>query len=239
MNNADDLIKKLNEREVCAIREAHLYAWSQMRVMFLVMSYISDLTNNRVTIEERNIKLYGYLIHSSLIQETINQVKLKGPELEQYFYTMAKNLFRGTTHPVFEISHNGLIKDLLTVLFFRTEDHFKRFLGISTIIRHFLSHNYTTKVVLKKWDTKGDDLKNLIKEYGNKVDFQYVGKELFPEVYSDSDFKIDISLDLSSLKVGQSLFDAIEIKQLLFLGELCNNCLSKLNSIINRTLGNT
>ena len=221
----------LNERQISAINEAHLYAWSQTRILFLFMSYVSDLTNNRVKIQDRTIKLYGYLIHDILIKEAIEQVINKGPELEMYFFATAKNFFRGTTKPIYEICQDPIVKDLICKIFFIDKDHFKSFHGISSIIRHFLSHNYTTKVVLKKWDVEGTDLQSLRRDFGNKVEFQYVGKKLFPEVYKDSDFQINISIDLSIIKAGTSLFDAIEITQLLFLGELCNNCLTKLNQM--------
>ncbi|MBI5186918.1 MAG: hypothetical protein HZA01_14495 [Nitrospinae bacterium] len=104
------------------------------------------------------------------------------------------------------------------------------------VVRHFLSHNYTEKVELKKWDMQGDTIVELKTRHNDgAISFKYDGTKYFPELYNDKNkkFEINISFDLSKVSIGASLFKAISIKELFFLGELCNNSLRKLIGIIN------
>ena len=133
------------------------------------------------------------------------------------------------------ISNNVKIKELIAKICFKDQNHFQNFIDILSIVRHFLSHNYTEKVVLKRWDMKKDSTIVELKRRHNDgvISFKYNGAEYFREIYKESNFQIDIAFNLSNAVIGNSLFDAISIKDLFFLGELCNNSLRKLIDIIN------
>ena len=231
MNNLDSLINQLKENQIKAIYEAHSYTWTQFGYMSLLIFFINQIQRNKVDltgIEQSAIKLEGFLIRGEAVLNYINEIKKMDEKSKGYYYAICKNLFRGTTHPIYEISNDPLVKDLISKVCFKNQDHFQTFLDILTIIRHFLSHNYSEKVILRNWDLKKDSMISKLKrEMKGNISFKYIGKEFF-EGYKDSDFEVDISLDLGKIEIGQSLFEAINFKQLFFLSELCNNCLQKI-----------
>ena len=230
MNNFDSLINQLKEKQISAIYEAHSYTWTQFGSLSLLIFFINQIHRNKVDltgIEQSAIKLEGFLIRGETVLNYINEINKMDEKSKGYYYAICKNLFRGTTHPIYEISKDSLVKDLITKVCFKNQDHFQTFLDILSVIRHFLSHNYSEKVILGNWDLKEDSTISKLKiEKNVNISFMYIGEEFF-EGYKDSDFVVDISLDLGKIKIGQSLFEAINITQLFFLSELCNNCLKK------------
>ncbi len=237
MNDIKTLLGKLTDNEIKAIREAHQYSWSQFGILHLLVAYISDIRHDRenlLNIEHRDIDLEGFMIRGKDILQSINEIRFSGEFSKSYLFVIAKNLFRGTAHPIYEISNDSNVKELLSKVCFKDENHFQNFIDILSVVRHFLSHNYTQTVVLKKWDMKKDStIVELKKRHNDSViSFEYNGREFFPELYKDSVFKINISLVLSKVSVGTSLFEAIGIKELFFLSELCNNSLKKTIDII-------
>lgn len=238
MENIKTLVAKLDNNEIISIKEAHQYTWSQVGILCLVIAYISDIRHDRenlLNIEHRTINLEGFMIQGKDILTFINEIRFSGEFSKSYLFAIAKNFFRGTTHPVYEISNNVKIKGLIAMICFEDQNHFQNFIDILSIVRHFLSHNYTEKVVLKKWDMKKDSTIVELKRRHNDgvISFKYNGAKYFPEIYKESDFEIDIAFNLSNAVIGNSLFKAISIKDLFFLGELCNNLLRKLIDIIN------
>lgn len=231
MNNLDSLINQLEEKQIRAIYEAHSYAWSQFGSLSLLIFFIKQIHSNKVDltgIEQSAIKLGGFLIRGEAVLNYIDEIKKMKEKSRGYYYAILKNLFRGTTHPIYEISKDPLVKDLISKICFKNQDHFQTFLDIVSIIRHFLSHNYSEKVILRDRDLKKDSIISKLKrEQKENIFFKYIGKDFF-EIYKDSDFAVDISFDLGKIKIGQSLFEAINFEQLFFLSELCNNCLQKI-----------
>ncbi len=238
MVNTKKLIDKLSESEIKSITEAHQYSWSQTGILCLITSYISDIRNDRenVTyIEHRAVSLEGFMINGKAILSVINEIRFSKELYESYLLSMAKNFFRGTAHPIYEISNNPKVKQLIASVCFENQTHFQNFIDILSVIRHFLSHNYTEKVILKNWDMKKDStIAQLKKDHCDEIiSFNYNGTKYFPEVYKENEFEINISLDLSKINIALSLFDAISIKELFFLGELCNNSMKKALDVIN------
>ena len=237
-NKVKKLINQLKDNEIKAIKDAHEYTWSQLGVLTLIISYISDIRHDRanlLNIEHRTIDLEGFRIQGQYILDFIKEVRFSGESSKTYLIAIAKNFFRGTTHPVYEISHNSKIKNLFSTICFDDNQHFQNFIDILSIVRHFLSHNYTQKVILKNWDMQNGSTIAQLKSRHNDgiISFNYNGKKYFPEIYKEIGFEITISLDLSKISVGSSLFNAISIKELFLLGELCNNILKKSIDIIN------
>ena len=228
MNNLDSLINQLEEKQIRAIYEAHSYTWTQFGSLSLLIFFIKQICSNKVDltgIEQSAIKLGGFLIRGEAVLNYINEIKKKDEKSKGYYYAICKNLFRGTTYPIYEISKDRLVKDLISKVCFKNQDHFQTFLDILSIIRHFLTHNYSEKVIIRNWDLKNDSMiLKLKREKKENIIFKYIGKEFF-EGYKDSNFEVDISFDLGKIKIGQSLFEAINFEQLFFLSELCNNCL--------------
>lgn len=231
MDETINLVNELSESQVKAIEDAHLYTWAQMEILALITSYISDIRNDRANItniEYRSISLEGYLIHGKHICEVIKDIRFREIEAKRHLYTIAKNFFRGTTHPIYEITKDENVKELIMKLCFEDTIQFQSFFNVLTIIRHFLSHNYTEHVIIKNWDLRNDSVAaKLKKETGGLILFKYNGSKYFPEAYKEEPFEIDISLNLDAIEIGKSLFDAIQIRDLFFLGELCNNSLFK------------
>ncbi len=195
----------------------------------MLAAYISDIRHDRenlLNIEHRDIDLEGFMIRGKGILQFVNEIRFSGEFIKSYLFAIAKNFFRGTAHPIYEISNNLKVKELLSKVCFKNEKHFQNFIDILSVIRHFLSHNYTEKVVLKKWDMNEDStIVELKKRHnGGVISFDYNGREFFPELYKDSEFKINISLDLSKVSVGSSLFKAINIKELFFSENFAITC---------------
>lgn len=238
MDNIKVLVDNLNENEIQAIKEAHQYSWSQTGILCLLMAYISDIRQDRenlLNIEHRAIDLEGFRIQGKDIFQFIKEIRFSGELSKAYLFAIAKNYFRGTTHPIYEISNNPKVKNLISKVCFEDQNHFQNFIDTLSVVRHFLSHNYTERVVLKIWDMNEDSTIVKLKERYNDgvISFKYDGKKYFPELYKENRFEINISLDLSKVNIGASLFKAISIKELFFLGELCNNSLKKSVDLIN------
>lgn len=238
MDNIKDLVGKLDKDEIKAIKEAHQYSWSQAGILYLLAAYISDIQHDRenlLNIDHRAINLEGFMIQGKHILQFINEIRFPGEPYKAYMFAIAKNFFRGTTHPIYEITLNEKVKKLISKVCFEDQNHFQNFIDIVSVVRHFLSHNYTEKVVLKSWDLHKDStIVGLKKRHTNGIiSFKYNGKKYFSDFYKENGFEIDISLDLSKVSVGDSLFKAISIKELFFIGELCNNSLKKTIDIIN------
>ena len=159
------------------MKDAHVYTWAQFDVLHLVMSYISDIKHDRantINMEHRTTDIEGYRLHGKKTLEIVNDIRFQRLEYRSLLYATVKNLFRGTTHPVYEVTKNPRVKKLITLLCFSGDSQFDDFLNMLSIIRHFLSHNYSPDVIIRKWDlTEKSTAKNLIdngkKNLTNKV----------------------------------------------------------------------
>lgn len=227
MNNIESLIKNLKEQQINALLEAHQYTYSQFQTLGLIVSYISDIKNGKANQKKSDFNLDGFVIQDHILLDIIEQFKTNSEESKKIFLTIIKNFFRGTVHPVHEICKDNNVQNLITVLCFDNEKHFHGFYNVTSIIRHFLSHNYSERVLLKKWDLNNDSTVTNLKKSYDKVLFNYDGKKYFSEAYGNRPFNIDILFDLSKIDIGVSLFDIISFKELFFLCELCNNSLFK------------
>ena len=235
MEPIESLTKNLSPRQIASIKEGLSYTWSQCSLLHLFMSHILDIRMDRVNIlnlEHRTINLYGYYIHGAMVKRLIEDIRFKRQNSEGILFTMGKNFFRGTTHPIFEITKDDRVAKLISLSCFDDKNHFDNFLSICRLIRDVLSHNYSEKVMLTDYNVKGSTIQNIKKTGNNQLSFKYNGKKFFPSIYSEIGSKIDIIINISVLEEGKSLFDAIPIKNLLFLGELSNNILQKLIDII-------
>ena len=233
MEDINTIVDCLTEKQIKSINDAYSYIWKQYGVLSLLIYFINEIAKNKLDtsgISGKSIQVEGFLIRGETILDFINDIKPMNDLTKSYFHTISKNFFRGATHPVYEIANDPTVKKLISYTCFEDQDHFQKFLDVVTVVRHFLSHNYTEKVVLKNWDIKKDStISNLLKNNKNgSIVFKYNGAKYF----SGYNFEIDISFELSNMKIGQSLFEAITINELFFVGELCNNCLKKVIDII-------
>lgn len=233
MEDINTLVDCLTEKQIKSINDAYSYIWKQYGILSSLVYFINEIAKNKVDtsgISGKNIKVEQFLIRGEAVLDFINDIKPMNDLSKSYFYAIAKNFFRGAAHPVYEIANDPTVKKLISYTCFKDQDHFQKFLDIVSVIRHFLSHNFTEKVVLKKWDIQKDStIANLLKNNKNgPIVFKYNGAKYF----SGYNFEIDISFELSNVTIGQSLFEAITIKELFFLGELCNNCLKKVIDVI-------
>lgn len=235
MEDINNIVDRLTEKQIKSINDAYSYIWKQCGVLSLLIYFINEIAKDRFDtsgITGKSIQVEGFLIRGEAILDFIKDIKPMNDSSKSYFHTIIKNFFRGATHPVSEITKDPIVKKLISYTCFENQDHFQKYLDIVRVIRHFLSHNYTEKVVLKNWDIQKDStISNLLEN--NKdgcIVFKYDGAKYL----SNYNFEIDISFDLSNVKIGQSLFEAISIKELFFLGELCNNCLRKVIDVIQK-----
>lgn len=240
MNDIESIIKMLSFEDIYSIEQAASFSYSQTEVFFLFISYMTLLSKDKVDISILNkgtIDIGAYHLKGEMVLSIIESIKLREDYKYRIIRSSAKNFFRGTATPIYEISKNKKVRDLLSLICFDDSQHFNNFYNIIIVIRHQFTHTYSDRVKFRERDLDEDKLvKKLINSGSDAISFTYDGNKYFPEVYSEDKFIIDISLNLSEIEIGKSLFDVISIDELLFLGEICNNLLAKTVNEIRRVI---
>lgn len=221
------------KEKITSIIEAHRQSFEQVMLLHLIASYMSDIRHDRANLtnlEHRAIEIAGYLISGHTIQDIAREIRLN-KRSESLLYHIEKNFCLGTISPLYEVSKDNEVKRLINDLIFIDDKTTETFISLIAVCRHIFAHNYTQMLKLRSHDF-GNEIKAMKKSH-DKLIIIYDGQKYFPGVYSKP-YTHEITFDLKNLQEGSSFYQAISHKSLLFLGEFCNNILSKIIEVVTK-----
>jgi hypothetical protein len=209
------------------IGRAYEQACTQYHLMALSLARVTDIREGRVDLSApvpKSISIDKYVISKGVIADVVGTIQ-KNPD--HYVRALCSNMIRGTCYPLLELlkHHDDIRSEMLR--FFPDESTFTKYKYILEILRHTISHNLNCAFTICNKDMEGRTIKAAKNDYSVSIDFNYDPHKYFPEVY-DAPTIVNVCFYTEKYEVGNSLFDCLSPSSCLFVGEVANNCLSRL-----------
>jgi hypothetical protein len=208
------------------IGRAYEQAYTQYHLMVLSLARVTDIREGRVDLSApvpKSISINKYVISKGVIADVVGTIQ-KNPD--HYVRALCSNMIRGTCYPLFELlKDDDVCSEMLR--FFPDDATFTKYKYILEILRHTISHNLNCAFTICNKDMEGRTIKAAKEEHPVSIHFNYDPHEYFPEVYGTPTV-VDVRFHTENYEVGKSLFECLSPSSCLFVGEVANNCLSRL-----------